>query len=185
MDAKKDLKPITKELLKGKKVNVLYANEDDKYSKERFVYVSRGYDFLENIAAVRVFVQKKHDIGWNTLELLLKLMGYKIFTRPMFSEAPRNFTDIRWKHFKARGYVSLVSDHEQADKRIFRLSTKGRNIVISFYEYLSGERKIPLDGRYNPLANSKKQVAFDKKKMELIKKMSKLPVPEHKRYLFE
>ena len=112
MDAKKDLRPSVKKDLKGKKTNVLYINKVDKYSKERFVYVSRGYDFLENISVVRAY------------------------------------------------------------------------IVIEFYEYLSGEKKIPEDKYKNPMAHPDKQIPFDRKKMELIKKLNKLEVPEHKRFLF-
>lgn len=185
MNAKKDLKPIVKKLLKGKKTNVLYINEKEKYSKERFVYVSKGYDFLENIAAVRVFVQKKYDVNWNTLELLLKLMGYKVFTRLMFSQTPRNFTDSRWNSFKEKGLVNVVADHEDVEKVLYSLNTKGRKIVISFYEYLSGEKKIPEDAKNNPLADSDRQVAYDKRKLELIKQMNKLEVPEHIKFLYE
>jgi hypothetical protein len=184
MDAKKYLRPSIKKDLKGKKINVLYVNTNDKYSKERFVYVSRGYDFLENISVVRAYIQKKHDISWFTLEILIKLMGMKIFSRIMFSEIPKNFSASRWNSFKEKGYVNTIMDHELTEKRLYSLNTKGRNIVIEFYEYLSGEKKIPEDKHKNPMAHPDKQIPFDRKKMDLIKKLNKLEVPEHKRYLF-
>jgi len=185
MDAKIDLKKNVKEGLKGKTISVIYVNKDDKYSRKRFVYVSKGYDFLENISTIRTFVQKKNNIDWVTLEVLFKLMGYKVFSRLMFSDTPKSFTHTRWRRFKNKGYINLVMDHHDAEQRLYSLNTKGRNIVISFYEYLSGEKKIPEDGSRNPMENTNKRVAYDRKKMELIKKLNKLEVPEHKRYLYE
>jgi hypothetical protein len=75
-------------------------------------------------------------------------------------------------------------DHEAYDKRIYCLNTIGRNIVVTFYEYLSGEKKIPEDSKFNPLANKSNLVKFDKKRMEMIKKLNKLEVSEHNKHLF-
>lgn len=185
MNAKNDLRPEIQEKLKGKSTNVIYINEEDKYSKERFVYVSKAYDCCANIFVVRTYIQRRYDISQRTLELLLKLMGLKLFTINDYHTTPKAFDHCRWTTFKETGYINLVMDHNKAEEQIYCLSTKARNIVISFYEHLSGEKKIPETSRYNPMAKANKDFQFDKRKMELIKKLNKLPVPDHIKYLYE
>jgi hypothetical protein len=53
---------------------------------------------------------------------------------------------------------------------------------VKFYKYLSGEEKMPTNYT-NPL--SKTQIAYDKKKLEAIKKMKDLPVKEYNKKLWE
>lgn len=184
MNGKKILKKEVNEILKGKNIGVL-CEENDKYSKRRFIHIANGYDFLGRWFVVRTYVQKRYDISSQLLELLLALMELKLFTRKMFASLPKHFTYSRWSTFVENGYVSLVMDDPDTEKRIYTLSTKYRNIVKKTYHYLSGEEKIPEDSVHNPMANKKKQVPFDKKKLALIKKLNELETPEHKRYLFE
>lgn len=168
----------------AKGIVVAFQEDQEKYSKKQFIQVYKGYDFLENILTVRTYIQKRYNIDWPTLELLLKLMGMRAFTRLEYSEVPRDLGFNRFNTFLELGYVSLLSDHTDVERRLFILSTKGKNIVTNFYMYLSGEKKIPVDGQKNPMANSNKQVAYDKKKLEMIKKMNSLPIPEHTKKLF-
>tara|TARA_B100000809_G_scaffold209592_1_gene212628 strand:+ start:2238 stop:2795 length:558 start_codon:yes stop_codon:yes gene_type:complete len=184
MNAKKDLDKGIQKSLKGESIRVNYLQEEDKYSKDRYHQVYKGYDFLGDISTVRAFIQKKHDIDWNTLELLLKLMALKVFSFDSFKDVPKRFHLNRWSEFLTWGYVNLIMDHEAYDKRIYCLNTIGRNIVVTFYEYLSGEKKIPEDSKFNPLASKSNLVKFDKKRMEMIKKLNKLETPEHNKHLF-
>jgi hypothetical protein len=184
MNAKNELDTNIKESLKGSKISINYLHKEDKYSKFRYYQVYKGYDFLGDINTVRVYVQKKNKIDWFTLELMLKLMALKVFSFESFKEIPKNFYLNKWNNFLKLGYVNLVMDHNSYQKKIYSLNTIGRNIVISFYEYLSGEKKIPEESRYNPLANKATQVKYDKKKMEMIKKLNKAEVPEHNKYLY-
>lgn len=175
--ARSYLSKKAKESAKG--VKILFQDDKEKYSKSQYAQIYKGYDFLENLLPVRTYIQKHYGIDFATLELLLKLMGMKVFTRAEYSEAPKDFGFMRFNTFLDLGYVNIVSDHYDVEKRLFTLSTRGKNIVTNFYMYLSGEKKIPEDAVNNPMANSKKQVAYDKKKLEMIKKMNALPMPEH------
>ena len=168
----------------GKGTQVRFQEKEVKYSKIQFVKIYKGYDMLENIFTVRTYIQKHYDIDWPTLELLIKLMGMRLFTRKEYGEIPKEFGFSKFKTFLEQERIVLVSDHSDVEKRLFILSTKSKNIVTNFYMYLSGEKKIPEDYVNNPMFNSNKAVAFDKKKRELIKKMNQLPVPEHKKKLF-
>lgn len=180
--ARKKVSKQAREGLKG--MQVVFNEEKEKYSKAQYAQVYKGYDFLENLLTVRTFVQKKYDIDWPTLELLLKLMGMQIFTRAEYSKIPKDFGFSRFNSFKELGYINLLSDHYDIEKRLFTISTKGRNIVINFYKYLSGEKRIPENLSQNPMAKKKKDVAYDKKKMKMIKIMNQLPIPEHTKKLF-
>ena len=184
MNAKNELDETIQKSLKGSKISINYLHKEDKYSKVRYYQVYKGYDFLVNINTVRVYVQKKNKIDWFTLELLLKLMALKVFSYDSFKEIPKNFHLNRWNNFLKLGYVNLVMDHNSYQKKIYCLNTIGRNIVISFYEYLSGEKKIPEESSLNPMANKATQLKYDKKKMEMIKKLNKAEVPEHNKYLY-
>lgn len=168
----------------AKGVTVIFQEEQEKYSKNQFVQIYKGYDFLENIFVVRTYIQKHYKIEWSKLELLIKLMGMRVFTRREFSAVPRELGFNRFKTFLNEGNIVLLSDHYDVEKRLYTLSARSKNIVTNFYQYLSGEKKIPEDSRNNPMFNSKKQVAFDKKKAALIKKMNQLPPKEHFKTLF-
>ncbi|CAL2094834.1 hypothetical protein [Tenacibaculum sp. 190524A02b] len=185
MNTKDELSEESRELLKGKNIQVKFGNDKDKYSKKRYAYVYKSYDLAENMYVVRTYIQKRYNLDRHILEILLKLQGMKIFTRAMYSDLPKSFTYSRWSSILESGYISLIMDDEDTDKRIYTLSTRGRNIVVKFYEYLSGEKKIPENSALNPMANKNKAIPFDKKKMDLIKKMNKLETPEHSKFLYK
>jgi len=166
----------------GKKIR--FQEDKKKYSKIQFTQIYKGYDLLENIYTVRSYIQKHYDIEWSTLELYLKLMGMRLFTRKDYSEIPRDFQFHKFRTFRDKGYIMIVSDHPDVEKRVYTLSSNCKNIVTNFYAYLSGEKKIPEDSVNNPMFNKNKQLPFDKKKAELIKKMNQLPIPAHKKKLF-
>lgn len=176
------LSKASKDALVGSRV--YHQEEKEKYSKKQFVQIYKGYDFLENLYVVRTYIKKHYDVDSRMLEILLKLMGMKVFTRAEYSALPKQFTFNKFSSIKDSGYINLLADHKDVEQRLFCLNTKGKNIVINFYQYLSGEKKIPEDGELNPMANKNKQVPFDKKKMALIKKMNRTPIPEHKKKLF-
>jgi len=176
---------LSEDARKGVKgLNVTFQEEKLKYSKAQFLQIYKGYDFLENIFVVRTYIQKHYKIDWPTLEMLIKLMGMKIFTRAEYGETPKEFTFARFNSVLELGYINILSDHTDVEKRLFTLNTKGKNIVINFYKMLSGERKIPEGGTNNPMAHKGKQVRFDKKKLDLIKKMNQTPIKEHNKKLF-
>lgn len=179
-------KYLSKEVIKkAKGTRIVLKDEHVKYSKKQYAEVYKGYDFLGNLFVVRTYIQKYYEIEFDTLELFLKLMEMRIFTRKEYGDLPKRFTFSRFNTILDKGYIVVLSDHIDVEKRLFTLSVKARNIVINFYAYLSGEKKIPEDSRNNPMANKNKMVNFDKKKLDLIKKINQVPVPEHIEKLFK
>lgn len=177
-NAKDELSEDVRNKIKGARVKVVYHDEPAKYSKVQFAHIYKGYDFLENLMAVRSFIQRKYGIDYRMLEILLKIMGMKVFTRADYSSFPKQFTYNKFRTIINSGYVNVLADHNAVENRVFTLNTKGKNIVINFYKYLSGEKRIPLD-HTNPMTNSKTKINFDRKKVELIKKMNNTPIKEH------
>jgi hypothetical protein len=170
---------------KVKGMNVTFIEDKKKYSKTQFIKIYKGYDMLENFFTVRSYIQKRYKIDIHMLEILLKLMGMRVFTRAEFSNIPKEFTYNRFNSIQDSGFINLISDHTDVEKRVWTLNGKGKIIVTNFYKYLSGEKRIPVDGTRNPMAHGKKSIAFDKKKLDLIKKMNALDPKAHIKKLYE
>lgn len=173
--------------LKGSGIVVKFPTNDEgdklKYSKNQFIDVYKGYDMLEDLFTVRTYIQKKYEIDHYLFEILLKLMGMKIFTRLQYSKLPKPFNYKRLQNLLDTGLVNLIQDHYDNEKRLYCLNTKGRNIVITFYKHLVGELPIPENSRYNTMAK-KDSSPYDKKKIAVIKKLNRTEIPEHKKRLF-
>lgn len=168
----------SKAALKGSKV--VFVEDEEKYTKDQYLSIYKGYDFLENLYVVRIYIQKRYKIEWGLLELLLKLMAIKVFSRSEYASLPKKkYTYRRLSSVMESGYINMVSNHADTEQRLYSLSTKGRNIVINFYQHLSGEKKIPTDAASNPMAKKSEQVNYDKKKMALIEKLNELPMKPH------
>jgi len=175
----------TQKALKGKNIaiNVHNKKEKLKYSKVQYAAIYKGYDMLENLFTVRTYIQRRYNLDHYLFEVLLKLMGLKVWTLKQFTSLPKPFNLGRLQNLLDTGLVNLIMDDTDHDKKIYCLNTKGRNIVVHFYEYLSGEKKIPEQSKFNPLA--KEITPYDRRKMEIIKQMNRMPVPEHKKTLFK
>ncbi len=172
-----------KKKIKGAKV--VFRESQEKYSKNQFIRIYKGYDFLENLFVVRHYIQRHYEIDLDLLEVLLKLMSLRVFSIQDYIEIPKRYsTTSRFRSIRARGYVIVISDHYHAQKRIFTLSAKSKHIVTNFYQYLSGEKTIPEGRRLNPMARKNPKYVFDNRKMQLIKKMNGEATPEHIKTLF-
>lgn len=170
-----------KKKLKG--IEIKLREDKEKYSQKQYLQIYKGYDFLENIMVVRNYIQKYYDIDWQCLELLLKLMGMRVFTVKDYTDLPKDYSYSRFNNMRDRGFIALLQENNSVEKSLFCLSVKGQNICTNFYAMLSGEKKIPEDSRHNLMAK-RDATAFDKKKMNLIEKLNQLPVKEHFKTLF-
>lgn len=184
--SKKTDKYISKHAKKNaKKLKISLHDDKTTYSKQQYVQIYKGYDAWENVLLVRAYIQKHYDIDWSCLELLLKLMGMRVFTIKDYHELPRSFTYARFATVRERGYVQLVQDSNFAERQIYTLSTKYKNACVNFYKMLAGEKPIPEEVHNNIMARKIGQRTIDKKRMELIKKLNQLPTKEHFKKLYE
>lgn len=184
--AKKNSKLASKDARKNLKgVRIDIKENVDKYSRSRFILVYKGYDFLENILVVRTYIQKHYDIDFDALELLLKLMGMRLFTIKDYTSLPKKFSYVRFNNAIDRGFIQIVQTEHSVANQVYCLSARAQNICTNFYQMLAGEKPIPEDGATNPMAKKSTQTAYDKKKLDLIKKLNQLPPKEHFKKLYE
>ncbi|MBC7845549.1 MAG: hypothetical protein H7Y10_03555 [Flavobacterium sp.] len=179
----------TLEVLKKKglklKLNTAGKAKIEKYSRAKHLPIFRGYDLLENMMVVRQYIQKKHNIDLGLLETLLFLNPKQYFTQADYAEMPKQFRYCYLKNLLATGYVSLLQDAKDVSKKLYKVNRKGHEIVCNFYELLSCEKKINEIQSSNPFNHTKKRTPFDKKRMDLIKKINQLPAPESKKGLYQ
>lgn len=157
----------------------------ERYSKELHLTVFRGYDLLENFLLARQYIQKKYGINFKLLEILLYLTPKHYWTQADFAKMPKNFSYCSVKNLINTGYVGTVQEGKTINKNIYKINTKGRNLVHEMYEILSGEKKVSLNPGLNPLMKKNTTTAFQKKAMGLIKEINLLPAPESKKGFYQ
>lgn len=169
-------------------IEVKYArNKNSKtgnYLKKLHVEFFCGYDMLELMLIARPYIQKRYNIDLGLLELLLFLSPKQFFTQKDYAEMPKQFKYRSIKNLLATGFVSIIQNGECLADHLYRVNRKGSEIVRHFYEILSGEKKIPEVPYRNPLAKTGTRTAYDKKRMDLIKKINQLPAPDSKKPLY-
>ncbi|QRE03498.1 hypothetical protein [Flavobacterium psychrophilum] len=166
-----------KDILRTQKVYLrLTPNKgriEDKYNKKDYFVVYKGYDAFENFMLVRTYIQKKYDIPINTLEILLFLFPKQYFTQEDYGSISKQYTIRNIKSLLESGLITISAKGAGYYTHLYTLSNKGKRIVFSFYEMLSGEIPIPIDKVRNKMAGPESN-ASDKKKMEMIKKLQNI-----------
>jgi hypothetical protein len=175
--------------IKRRNIELKTKNRDKgdrvKYEKKHYAEIVLGYDMLENLMLVRTYIQKKYEIRFKLLELLLFLAPKQFFTQADYKEIAKNYTYGRIDNIVDSGFVKIMTLGESKGRHLYTLSPIGKTMIAEFYKCLFGEKKIPTERlRDNPLA-SKSANIYIQKKFALIKQMNQLPVSETKRQFFE
>lgn len=182
--------PKSQQALKGSGVKICFHKNKEatqtKYAKNQFVAIYKGYDMCEDLFTVRTYIQKKYGISQNMLELFLKLMGVRVFSRYQYTTIPKKFGYTRMSRLIKEGYIKIISEHSyDVEQNLYCLTNKTKGIVVHFYQHLSGEKPIPETAQFNKMANNTSNNQWDAKKMALIKKMNQTPVKDHIKRLYE
>lgn len=174
-------------VIKQKGIKLEFKNrsgsDNPKYTKRQFINIYQGYDFLENLVVVRAYIQKKYKIRFILLEILLYLAPKNVFTFSDYRYLAKDFKYNKIQNILDTGYVKIIVEGENKTKHLYGLSPKGKHLIGLFYEYLSGEKRIPEDRRQNVMAAAK-AAPFDKMKMEMIRKLNQTDVKDHMKQLF-
>lgn len=180
-DAYEYMNEETKKLIK--KNGVVFLERNKKYTKRKFLRVYQEYNFLELLYPVRYYIQKKHNITINILEMLLFLQGRGFFSNSDYKEMPTQFKYSKIKKLIDLGHIEIAINNKHISKHVYTVSTKSRRIIEEFYELLSGERKLPCDSK-NILISSNTS-KYEKRVLSVLKKAQEKPIPDSKRKLFE
>lgn len=171
-----------KELIIKNKVKIRKSTEEisSKYLKEIFLKYFDGFDFLENLHVVRNFLQKKYDIDFYTVEVLLYLYPKNFFTLADYNNHFRPYQIKKIDYLIKKGLIKNSSKKTAKNYSLFTLTTDGKELVQDFYKYLSGEKTLPVTPDKNKMALPESN-GPDKKRIRMIKNLQKLPVPETKK----
>lgn len=152
------------------------------YSKQKFLLAMDGHDILQNLIVVRPYMIARYKIEFRLLELLLYLFPMQYFTQDDYRIVPKPFTYRSVKDLLRLEMIVIAVNGENRGKHLYALSRKAKEMVIHFYQVLSGEKRIP-ENHQNPFA---KQSAnnHDKKRLELIKHLNQQEIPLTKKKLF-
>ena len=164
--------------------NTASKSGKEKYTKQRTLGFYQGYDYLENMIVVRQYIQKKYKLNIFIIEMIMFLFPKNYFTLVDYRLMPKQFHYRKIESLINLGLVTVVVPGENRGKHLYSLSRQGKEIVKLFYEYLSGEKKIPEDTRINAFAR-KNACPIDKKKMELIKILNQQEPSENKKASFK
>lgn len=175
-------------LKKTKKVKLIARASDTKnkkrYTKQRILYYSNSYDFLQYQIIVRPYVCKRFKIEVRMLELLLYIYPLNYFTNEDYKVAVRPYSLHSIKTMVKLGFVKIIVKGYNAAEHVYTLTHQAKNIVSLYYKYMSGERKMLDNDQRNPLTKKIKITTHDKKRMEMIRVLNQLEVPETKKRLY-
>lgn len=160
----------TKEFIKKHKLsfrnNNMGKHKDGKYKKSDFLRCYKGYDAFEKLIIVRHYVQRKHNISINLLEILLYLFPKQYFTHLDYGIVAKQFTYQKMHNFKKTGMLEVAIRGTHVNRTLYTLSNKAKRIVFEFYELMAGEKEIPVD---SSILTSKEASYTDKKIVDMIK----------------
>lgn len=163
----------TREKLLEDNISVMNDYKSTKYNKQ-IIKVSDHYNFLEYYLIVRMYMQKKHNIDNRLLEILFFLYPKKLFSWKDFKEYPLTFTYRKIDKLIDMEMVEVFRPDTAKSRQIYRLTLKAQAIVRNFYEYLSGEKKLPTNRFNNPLLATKPKNNRERLIQEMIYKMNKV-----------
>jgi hypothetical protein len=162
----------TRAVLRKENIYIVKGNGHRKYNKQVF-QIQDCYNFLEYIFIVRVYIQKKYDIQWRTLEFLFFLYAKQFFTYQDFNRYPAPYDSKRIRRMIEIGYVKIFKERKGKSKQVYCLTTLGKRIVSLFYEHLSGERSIPATRSNNPILARKPKTKRVGQMQHMILELSK------------
>lgn len=160
-------------------------NKKKKYKKvPQLTYIYEGYDLLENLGIVRKYIMKRYGINQVWLDLLLFLFAEQrqIFSPADYREFPKYNSKATFRYMLSNGEIECFSKGKNRNLSLYRLSRKNRKIVMNFYRYLFGEKKIPIS---NDPVSFHNATPLEKTSMQIIQKLNGMPVSENKKRFFE
>ncbi len=170
---KKKIKLVATSSPKAKKSN---------YCLQKYLLFSGGHDILQNIIVVRPYITKRYKIEFRFLELLLYLYPMQYFTQSDYTKVPKPYTYRSINDMLRLEMITIIVQGNNKGEHLYTLSRQAKAIVVHFYECLSGEKRIP-ENAINPFTK-KTATKFDKKRLEFLKTINQLEIPDSKKRLF-
>ena len=139
---------------KNKYRHVKFRSKRDKRKKET-IALKTSLDFacMQYMGVVRHYIQRKHNLMFRELELLLYLYPVQFWSKKDYSTFPHTFSTRTVKTLFKKGLCEPAFDNVGpiSEKQTYRLSKYAKRIVAAFYDHLHLEKTIPEDAQNNPL----------------------------------
>lgn len=115
--------------------------------------VSLDYSALQYLGVVRHYIQKKFDITYFELELLLYLVPLGIWSMADYQEFPHRYSTRTIKSVFNKGFCYAMFDKYAFSSKYqtYNTTKQAKRIVRDFYAYLYMEKTIPEISSKNPL----------------------------------
>lgn len=129
------------------------TKEERERMNSQTINVNLDYSCLRNLGIVRNYFQKKHNLTFRELELLLFLYGMQLWSQHDYYKFPHSFTTRKIKSLFDRGFIEPIFEDYSFDskKQVYRLTSRSKCLIRNFYQYLHEEKPIPESSGLNPL----------------------------------
>lgn len=155
------------------------AVRNRRYGVQKYLIVYEGYDFMQYLYECRMYMEKRHGIKLNVLEMYLKLYPTVSFTRQEYLDKTRGFgVSCGFKPTLERGDIELFAQGKLRSSDIYVLTLRARHLVREFYELLSGEKQFHVGFSKWDLVNGTKEVDFGKDLDKALRALNNLTMKE-------
>ena len=112
----------------------------------------KNTDYLKYWRVIRYWVKAKYNVGTPDIEMLLFLYSEGIFNKSKFKEFEQcmSWDEPRFHKLLKDGWLQVFRKKTGSQTTLYRLSHKGRSLVINIYKKLDGE-EIGISPQLNPL----------------------------------
>ena len=115
--------------------------------------ITLDYSSLQYLGVIRPFIQKKFNVTYSELELLLFLVPLGIWSVEDYQEFPHRYSTRTIKSVFNKGFCYAMFDKYAFNSKYqtYNTTKQAKRIVRDFYEYLHMEKTIPESPNRNPL----------------------------------
>lgn len=131
------------------------------------------FNYMKYVRTIRTYIQKKHEININELELLLYMYDEDLFTKNQIINDFRGFFNIGSAAFKrmvSREFIMFWRNYGYGVGSTYTISPLGKRIVKEFYGKLHGDEIFSEKDLNNE--NFKASPMYSPAYLNMIKKMS-------------
>lgn len=109
-------------------------------------------DYLKYWRIIRYYMKAKHGLTQSDLDMILFLSSEGYFDSSKFESYAQiiSWQVLRFKNLVRNGWIEVFRKRYGAQRAIYQLSSKSKNMVTDIYKKLSGE-EIPTTMGANPM----------------------------------
>ena len=137
-----------------------------------YQYKSKKDNYLKNLRVVRYFIQRKYNISFPILELLLYLYDLPLFSKKEFVEFEEtmSWNKKRWDYLIKEDLIKEWRERSSDGKALYELTHKAKRICNLAYKKLNQDEPISENKYLNTIFKGENYM--DKIYRRMIRKMN-------------